>query len=77
MKKATACVLFVLLGLAFAGPTVAHARTDSAQEAQKQSQKQWKKYTKQQQKQQKKQMKEQKKQLKEWKKDHPTAITRM
>jgi hypothetical protein len=76
VKKVTACLLFVLLGLALTGPTVAHARTNSAQsDAQKQSQKQWKKYNKQLRKQQKKQSKEQKKQMKNWKKDHPTTIT--
>jgi hypothetical protein len=76
VKKITAYLLFVLLGLALSGPTVAHARTNSAQsDAQKQSQKQWKKYNKQQHKQQKKQLKEQKKQIKNWKKDHPTKVT--
>jgi alpha-glucuronidase len=68
--------LFVLLGLALAGPTVAHARTVSAHdEAQKKTQKNWKKFSKQEHKQQKKQLKAQKKAAKHWKRDHPTTIS--
>ena len=76
MKKVAACVLFVLLGLALSGPTVAHARTISTQtEAQKKTQKNWKKAGKRQAKAQKKQLKAQKKATKNWKKNHPTTIT--
>ncbi|MFZ0912150.1 MAG: hypothetical protein WBQ76_09205 [Candidatus Korobacteraceae bacterium] len=76
MKKVAACVLFVLLGLALSGPTVAHARKVSAQsEAQKKTQKNWKKAGKRQAKAQKKQLKAQKKATKNWKKNHPTTIS--
>ncbi len=76
MKRVLAYLLFVLLGLALAVPTVAHARTVSAQsEAQKKTQKYWKKAGKQQAKQQKKQLKAQRKAAKKWNKDHPTRTT--
>jgi membrane protein insertase Oxa1/YidC/SpoIIIJ len=76
VKRVIACLLFVLLGLAFVGPTVAHARTVSAQsEAQKKTQKYWKKAGKQQAKAQKKQLKAQKKAAKKWNRDHPTRTT--
>jgi hypothetical protein len=76
VKKVTACVLFVLLGLALGGPTVAHARTNSTQtEAQKNSEKNWKKANKQQAKAQKKQQKAQNKAAKKYNKNHPTRTT--
>ena len=76
MKKVTACVLFALLALTLAGPTVAHARTVSAQsEAQKNSQKNWKKANKEQAKAQKKQQKAQEKAAKKYNKNHPTRTT--
>jgi hypothetical protein len=76
VKRVIACLLFVLLGLALAGPTVAHARTVSAQsEAQKKTQKYWKKASKQQAKAQKKQQKAQNKAAKKYNKNHPTRTT--
>ena len=76
MKKFTAGVLFVLLGLALSGPTVAHARTNTGQtQAQKNSEKNWKNANKQQAKAQKKQQKSQKKAEKKWNKSHPTTTT--
>jgi hypothetical protein len=75
VKRVSACVLFVLLGLALSGP-VAHADTKSTQtKAQKNAQKSWKKYSKQQAKQQKKELKAQKKQRKKWNKNRPTITT--
>jgi hypothetical protein len=75
VKRATACVLFVLLGLALSGPA-AHAGTRSSQtKAQKNSQKAWKNYSKQYEKQQKKELKAQKKQMKKWNKNHQTTIS--
>jgi len=76
VKKVTACILLILLGLALcASPgAVAHADTSSAQRtAQKNSQSSQKKYLKQQKKAQKKAQKSQKKAMNNWKKQHPTA----
>jgi hypothetical protein len=76
VKKVAACVLFVLLGLALSGPTVAHARTISTQtEAQKKTQKNWKKAGKRQARAQKKQQKAQNKAAKKYNKNHPTRTT--
>jgi hypothetical protein len=74
VKKLTACILSVLLGLALFVPAVAHTDTDSAQRtAQKNSKKSMKKYVKHQKKEQKKAQKSQKKALKNWKKLHQTS----
>ena len=80
MKRVTAFVLFVFLALALSGPTVAYARTHSAQTTgqtrqQKQAMKTSKKYNKQQRKQAKKQAKAQKKQMQQWNKTHRTTRT--
>lgn len=76
MKKVTACILFVVLGLALFAPAIAGAGTNRATtEQQKNSQKTWKKYNKQQAKAQKKQRKEQEKATKKWRKNHPTTTT--
>lgn len=74
VKKVTAFILFILLGLALSVPTVAHAGTNPSQRAaQKRSQKAYKKSMKQQKKAQKKAQKSQKKAMKDWKKTHRTG----
>jgi hypothetical protein len=74
VKKVTACILFILLGLALSVPPITHADTNSAQQkAQKKSQKAYKKSIKQQKKAQKKATKSQKKATKDWKKHHQTG----
>ena len=71
VKKVTACILFILLGLALSVPAVAHADSNSAhRKAVKNSQKSYKKSMKQQKKSQKKAQKSQKKAMKAWKKNH-------
>jgi hypothetical protein len=76
VKRVTACLLFVLLGLALSRPPAALARTKTKQtKAQKDAQKQYKKYSKQQAKQQKKQLKAQKKAMKKFNKNRPTITT--
>jgi hypothetical protein len=72
VKKVTAFILLIFLGLALSVPAV--ARTDnSSRAAQKRSQKSYKKSMKQQKKAQKKGMKSQKKATKDWKKTHRTG----
>lgn len=74
MKKVTAFILFILLGLALSVPTVVHAGPNSSQSAaQKRSQKAYRKSMKQQRKTQKKAQKSQKKAMKDWKKTHRTG----
>jgi hypothetical protein len=77
VNKVTAHTLFFLLvvgGLAFLGPGVAHASTNSAQTtAQREAKKSQKTYRKQQQKEQKKAQKAQKQAMRNWKRQHPTA----
>jgi hypothetical protein len=74
VKKVTAFILLILLGLALSAPAVAHAGTNSSQRAaQKRSQKAYKKSMKQQRKAQKKGLKSQKKAMKDWKKSHRTG----
>jgi hypothetical protein len=74
VKKVTAFILFILLGLALSVPAVAHAGTNPSQRAaQKHSQKAYKKSMKQQKKTQKKAQKSQKKAMKDWKKSHRTG----
>jgi len=63
----TRLILFILLGLTFLVPGVAHADPNSAQTtAQKEAKKSQKRYMKQQRK-------EQKKAMRSWKRRHPTA----
>jgi hypothetical protein len=77
VNKVTAHTLFILLvvgGLAFLGPGVGHAGTNSAQStAQTEAKKSQKMYMKQQRKEQRKLQKSQKKAMKNWKRQHPTA----
>jgi len=74
VRRVTACLLFVVLGLTLSGPTAAHARTTKYKQtkAQKAAAKQYKKYSKQQAKQQKKQLKAQKKANQKFNKSRPT-----
>jgi hypothetical protein len=73
VRRVTACLLFVVLGLMLSGPTAAHARTTKYKQtkAQKAAAKQYKKYSKQQAKQQKKQLKAQKKANQKFNKSRP------
>ena len=73
MKRVTAAVLFVFLGMTLAVPAVAHA--PKLTKAQKDAQKSYAKYNKQYTKQQKKQLKAQQKQAKKWNKEHGTKVT--
>ena len=74
LRRVTACLLFLVLGLTLSGPTAAHARTTKFKQtkAQKSAAKQQKKYSKQLAKQQKKQMKAQQKANKKFNKSRPT-----
>ncbi|MGB8886812.1 MAG: hypothetical protein WCC87_08810 [Candidatus Korobacteraceae bacterium] len=73
MRRVTACVLLVVLGLALSGPAAAHTRNKYPQtKAQKDAAKQYKKYAKQYNKQQKKQLKAQQKANKKFNKSRPT-----
>ena len=72
VKRLTSFALFVMLGLALAAPTLAHAGSTAQQ---KQQQKQYDSYLKHQNKMQKKQLKEQKKQLKQFNKEHGNTTT--
>ncbi len=75
VKRVSAAVLFVLLGLTMSG-LAAHASPRSSQtKSQKNAQKSYKKYSKQYNKQQKKQLKAQQKQMKKWNKNRPTITT--
>ncbi len=72
MKKITAFILFIVLGLALSVPTVAPAKTKQAHyKGSKSAQKQYKKSMKQQKKQQKKARKAQKRAQKDFRKQHP------
>ena len=71
MKKITAFILFILLGLALSVPTVAPARPNTHYKGSKNAQKQYKKSMKQQKKQQKKARKAQKRAQKDFRKQHP------
>ena len=75
MKKVTAFILFVILGLALSIPTISMAGTKPAHhKASKNSQKGYnKKSLKQQKKSQKKNMKSQKKATKSWKKQQHSS----
>jgi Sec-independent protein translocase protein TatA len=74
VKKVTAYILLVLLGLAISVPAVAQtSQTDAQRAARKKANQSQRKYTKQQRKEQKKAQKDQKKALKRWKKQHPEA----
>jgi hypothetical protein len=71
VKKLTAFVLFIILGLALFVPAVSYADNNSAQrKSQKSAQKAYKKSLKQQKKSQKKARKSQMKAQKQWKKQH-------
>jgi hypothetical protein len=72
VRRVTAFLLFVVLGLAPFAPVTAHARTKVKQtKDQKAAAKQYKKYSKQQAKQQKKQLKAQQKANKKFNKSRP------
>ncbi len=73
MKKITAFILFVLLGLALTVPPVVHADSAAHHKATKTSQKAYKKTLKQQKKANKKNVKSQKKATKSWKKQHSSG----
>jgi hypothetical protein len=70
VKKITAFILFVFLGLALSVPPVVQADSAAHHKATKNSQKAYKKTLKQQKKSSKKNMKSQKKATKNWKKQH-------
>jgi esterase/lipase len=74
VRRVTAGVLFILLGLGSSGPPVAYARTTKTKQTkqQKDAAKQYKKYSKQYNKQQKKQLKAQQKANKKFNKSRPT-----
>jgi len=70
VKKVTASVLSILLGLALCVPAVAYADANSAQrKAQKNSKKSWQQYMKEQ----KKSKKSQKRAMETWNKHHQTG----
>jgi hypothetical protein len=73
MKRVTAGVLFVLLGLGLSVPAAAHASKQT--KSQKDAQKSYARYNKQYAKQQKKQLKAQQKQMKKWNKEHVTKVS--
>jgi hypothetical protein len=71
VKKVTACILFILLGLAISVPAFARAGTNSVQRRPQMNS--MKKYMKQQKKKQKNARKSQKKAEKNWKMRHHTG----
>lgn len=72
MKKITAFILFIVLGLALSVPAVSDAKTkDPHNKVTKSAQKQYKKSMKQQKKQQKQAQKAQKRAQKDFRKQHP------
>jgi hypothetical protein len=76
VKRITAGVLFVLLGLVLIGPPAAHARIDSDQaKSQKKLQKEWQKSSKKQAKAHRKELKAQQKAIRKKTKEPKTTIT--
>lgn len=74
MKKLTAYILFILLGLVLSVPSAVRADNGQAQtDSQKSAQKSYKQYQKDQKKLAKQQAKAQKKTQKEWANQHQVA----